>query len=46
MFEEFYSDRYLWHLQTPIDNSIPAFKKPLKTIFKDLYDLTGQAKLK
>lgn len=30
----------------PTDESKPSFQKSLKQIFRDLYDLTGQAKLK
>ena len=33
-------------LTNPIDESKPSFKKALKTIFRDIYDLTGQSKLK
>ena len=33
-------------LTTPIDESIPSFQKTLKQIFRDLFDLTGQAKIK
>lgn len=36
----------LAQLSSPSDQSVPTFKKSLKSIFKDLYDLTGLAKLK
>jgi hypothetical protein len=40
------SQAVLAQLSSPSDQSIPTFKKSLKSIFKDLYDLTGLAKLK
>ena len=33
-------------LANPIDESKPSFNKSLKQIFRDLYDLTGQSKIK
>lgn len=33
-------------LTAPIDEGTPSFQKTLKQIFRDLFDLTGQAKLK
>jgi len=33
-------------LTAPIDEATPSFQKTLKQIFRDLFDLTGQAKLK
>jgi hypothetical protein len=33
-------------LTLPIDEGIPSFQKTLKQIFRDLFDLTGQAKVK
>jgi hypothetical protein len=33
-------------LTSPVDEAVPSFLKTLKQIFRDLFDLTGQAKLK
>lgn len=47
MFTNQYGDQSdLSSLTNPIDESKPSFKKALKTIFRDIYDLTGQSKLR
>ena len=50
-FEEMFVNQFGPHkefesISEPMDDSKPSFKKSLKGIFKDIYDLTGQSKLK
>lgn len=47
MFNDYFKkENEYQEIKSPLDESKPSFKKTLKCIFKDVYDMTGVSKLK